>query len=190
MAQAFCPTFSGAFQWKHPENAMTHFQRVLPNPLGAMIKRERLLAAPAEAYRDVFHGRVPTLQEKFHYVELVIQNTTAFEIYHNDTYRVELRRRPPFVHLAIHRLDAQACSNWRHFQQIKNELVGPENEAIEIFPAESRLVDNSNQYHLWVFADPSFRIPAGFNQRFVTEKPLETLDPVVNGGLRSFASSI
>lgn len=58
---------------------------------------------------------------------------------------------------------------WRDLQEIKNELVGPEHEAIEIYPAESKRVDSANQYHLWVFKDPTYRIPIGFQTRLVTE---------------------
>lgn len=59
--------------------------------------------------------------------------------------------------------------DWRDLQAIKNELVGPEHEAIELYPAESRLVDTANQYHLWVLKDPSQRIPVGWTQRLVMD---------------------
>lgn len=75
--------------------------------------------------------------------------------------------------LSIRRNDRQAKTDWRHMQWIKNQLVGEENEGVEIYPAESRLVDGSNQYHLWVFEDASFRFPFGFTDgRQVAEKPL------------------
>jgi hypothetical protein len=50
-------------------------------------------------------------------------------------------------------------------QKIKNLIVGPENEGVELFPAESRLVDTANQYHLWVFERPDVRFPIGWNTR-------------------------
>lgn len=55
------------------------------------------------------------------------------------------------IHLSIRRVDRKASRDWRHFQRIKNELVGPEREAIEVFPPESKLVDTANQYHLFVY---------------------------------------
>ena len=155
---------------------MSPFKRIPPNPVANMIRRERLLAAPADAYRHQFNGRLPTLQEKLHAVELAVQNMTAFEIYGNEIYTVELRRQPPFIHVSIQRNDGQPCFNWRDFQQIKNELVGPENEAFEIFPAESRLVDSSHRYHLWAYEDSHCRIPVGFTNRFVTDEPLERIE--------------
>ena len=71
----------------------------------------------------------------------------------------------PMTYLSIKRLDRQPARDWRELQWIKNELVGEEWEGVELFPAESRLVDNANQYHLWVF--PS-RLPFGFDERLVT----------------------
>ena len=73
------------------------------------------------------------------------------------------------IHLSIKRLDKNPAHDWRHLQWIKNELVGEENEAIEIYPAESRLIDTSNQYHLWVFSDPAVRLPLGFQERAIWE---------------------
>lgn len=48
-----------------------------------------------------------------------------------------------------------------------NELVGEEVEAVELYPAESRLVDGSNQFHLWCVI--GFRFPFGFEERLVSE---------------------
>lgn len=88
----------------------------------------------------------------------------------NDLYQVEVR---PYgkecVQLNIRRRDGMTdARDWRHFQQIKNELVGPECEAVELYPAESRKVDTSNKFHLWAITDPSFRFPIGFAERDVT----------------------
>lgn len=97
-------------------------------------------------------------------------------VFHNDIYEVavyrdELPGLPALVHLSIKRRDKAAIHDWRHFQQIKNELLGPEQEAVELYPAESRLVDAANQYHLWGFDDPMFRFPFGFAERLVSETP-------------------
>jgi hypothetical protein len=89
-------------------------------------------------------------------------------VFLNDTYQVNVRvmektyHGMPVVWLSIKRIDKEACHDWRDFQEIKNQLVGPECEAVELYPAESRVVDTANQYHLWVVADPKFRWPLGF----------------------------
>lgn len=95
------------------------------------------------------------------------------EIFVNSRYQVYRRRFTEhdgerlrdLIHLSIKRRDQRVIRDWRDLQRIKNELAGDEWEAIEIFPAESRLVDSANQYHLWCFP---FRIPLGFNSgRFI-----------------------
>jgi hypothetical protein len=53
---------------------------------------------------------------------------------------------------------------------MKNQLVGEENEGFEIYPAESKLVDTANQFHIWVFDDVTVRFPLGFQERCVTEQ--------------------
>jgi len=69
--------------------------------------------------------------------------------------------------LSIKRLDRRPIMDWRDLQWIKNELLGPEEEMVQIFPAESRVVDTSNQY--WFFHYPGRRWPFGFRDRLVTE---------------------
>jgi hypothetical protein len=85
-------------------------------------------------------------------------------------YQVQVRRFPDVqaAHINIRRRDGKAIfRDWRHFQWIKNQLIGPECEAVELYPAESRLVDASNKYHLWCSTDPSFRFPLGMPDRDV-----------------------
>jgi hypothetical protein len=72
--------------------------------------------------------------------------------------------------LSIKDLENTARHDWRDFQRIKNELCGPECEACEVYPAESRLVDTSNQFYLWVLPGGK-RFPFGFEERAVVEIP-------------------
>jgi len=81
--------------------------------------------------------------------------------------------RKPGHHLSIRRFDKNAARDWRHLQWVKNEICGPEREAVEIFPAESRLMDAANQYHLWVLP-AGYRIPFGSHTRAVRESDDET----------------
>ncbi len=136
-----------------------------------MLERAALLAQPPEMFQTLFGGRTPTLAEKMQFVEAAIQRMTALNIYENNLYHVKVTYSQPFIHLSITRHDGGSCNEWRHFQQIKNELVGPEHEAVELFPAEVRLVDIANEYHLWVCVDPAYRFPFGFQRRVVTDKP-------------------
>lgn len=100
------------------------------------------------------------------------------ELYVNSRYQVMVRRQPAkeaaapdLVHLSIKRRDNEPARDWRDLQRIKNELLGQEVEAVELYPAESRRVDTANQYHLWAIDDPTFRWPFGFGERFVSGGP-------------------
>lgn len=55
-------------------------------------------------------------------------------------------------HLCI-RNAANTDIKWSEKQRIKNEVVGPERIAIEVFPKISQLVDEANMYHLWVLPE-------------------------------------
>ena len=159
---------------------MTRLVKVERDPALSMRLRHGLLNLPSEMFRQYFNGRVPTLWEKAICIERSLQSMAAIEVYENDLYHVDVNYTPPFVHLAIRRHDGFPCKDWPHFQMIKNQIVGPENEAMELFPAESRLVDSSEQYHLWVHTDPSFRFPLGFRDRYVLSDSASRA--LLNGG--------
>jgi hypothetical protein len=93
------------------------------------------------------------------------------QIYQNSLYTVivSVNREHSMAKLSIRRNDRGAVHDWRDLQRIKNELVGPECEGFELYPAESRLVDTANQFFLWVFLDQTFRISVGFRERLVAD---------------------
>lgn len=94
----------------------------------------------------------------------------ANETWINDLYQVQVRRyeEDGYAWINIRRIDGAPCiRDWRHFQQIKNEICGEECEGVELYPAESRLVDTSNKYHIFVCLDPTFRFPFGYRTRDV-----------------------
>jgi hypothetical protein len=65
-------------------------------------------------------------------------------------------------HLSIRRVDRRPCRDWRDFQAIKNQLCGPEREGLELYPAESRVIDTANQFHLWVMPEGK-KLEIGWN---------------------------
>ena len=52
--------------------------------------------------------------------------------------------------LMIRRSDSEPITGFHTLQRIKNEVLGPEVEAIQFFPRESELTDVANLYWLWV----------------------------------------
>ena len=117
-------------------------------------------------------------------VTTIIDATLGDEIWLNDKYQASVRRRTgpgPFdateecvngfpeeagevTWLSIKRHDKGAQRDWRDLQSIKNDIVGPEAEAIEIYPAESRLMDTANQTPLFALHK---EFPVGFTQRVI-----------------------
>lgn len=89
------------------------------------------------------------------------------EEWENNLYCVYIKYLQPdegrsgAMHLDIVRRDRALIHDWRHLQRIKNELAGFDREAIEIYPAVSRLVDTANNYHLWV-VPVGVTVEAGF----------------------------
>ena len=78
------------------------------------------------------------------------------EQWENEEYHVFLDKYqpPPMQHvkvweLSILRKDHGTVHDWRDLQAIKTALVGEEFEAIELYPAESRVIDVANEAHLF-----------------------------------------
>ena len=110
----------------------------------------------------------------------------------NDVYTVIVRQgqdMPPeynpqgmhnLVWISFRRNDRKPITDWRDKQEIKNQMLGAECEAVEIYPAESRLNDTANQYHMFGFNSPKVQFPFGLVNRLVTE------DTVGNSEQRPF----
>lgn len=138
----------------HPDGLVIRGQEIGTQ----MIPWSELAKSITEAARVDDEGWTPMLQSSTSTNRVTgkvvsPQDAGADEVWGNNLYTVHVRRGERMVHLSIHRHDRAAARDWRHFQRIKNEIVGPEYEAVEIYPNEARLVDTSNQYHLWVILD-------------------------------------
>lgn len=90
----------------------------------------------------------------------------VYRFVHNNLYSVQFICKKTswgnITHLLLRRNDEKPDIPWSHRQRIKNELVGEEFDAIEILPAESRLVDQANIYHVFVLPE-GFEIPFGLH---------------------------
>ena len=102
------------------------------------------------------------------------------ELYGNNIYMVIVDRNTDLAyedmagkitHLSIKRKDKRPCNDWRDFQEIKNFVCGPKREAIQIYPSEDRVVDTSNQYHLWVLPEGA-KFTLGWNTRTVVTEDI------------------
>jgi hypothetical protein len=98
--------------------------------------------------------QVPTEYLDPAYVEEVAGGQ-PIELWISDRYECTVRTFPvgnvSVRHLSINREDRRPVRNWRHLQQIKNEVCGGLWTGVEYFPPEDRLIDSANQYHLFCF---------------------------------------
>lgn len=103
------------------------------------------------------------------------------EVWRNPWYDVRVVRHAsgwildngPWMRIGISSADGEPRHDWRVFQHIKNQLAGPEWWALELYPAESQLIDPSNYYLLW--AAPT--LPFGERLGRVLAGPSNTLAP-------------
>ena len=84
----------------------------------------------------------------------------------NDRYSVQFFEKQIdwglITHLVVRRHDRKPVRLWADMQRVKNELLGQERLAIEVFPPESQLIDAANCYHLWVLPE-GFELPFGLH---------------------------
>lgn len=126
---------------------------ILPHGKGVYVHREKASAA----WKKLVHRRDDGLVE----VAVAPGRVMAAprEIWVNDLYRVSVSRFPAhnfidggaFARIGIERHDQSAQHDFRDCQQIKNDVCGQDWEAMELYPAENRLVDPSNFFILWAF---------------------------------------
>jgi hypothetical protein len=139
---------------------MTHNDIVKARQISARLK-------PSRAWKRMVNTREP--------------HPDGAEIWCNNLYTVTVRRyssgwplnHGPWAQLGIYCEDGEPRHDWRDMQRIKNDCVGAEWEAVELYPAESRLIDPSNYYIL--YAAPA--LPFGLRQGRSVVTPERCLAP-------------
>ena len=88
--------------------------------------------------------------ERFgNFVEAFLNNIVSVQVYLRDTPWGFVR------HLAVRRHDGKEVAGWDLLQRVKNEVVGPDWLALEVYPAEADVLDQAPMRHLFV-------VPSGF----------------------------
>lgn len=112
-----------------------------------MYRRKEVIEETAQHYGISFEAAQAKLDAE----------TDRCDYYVNNLYQVEVGACGPdntMLHICIRRRDGAAdLRDWRHFQEIKNQIAGPEREGFELYPAESRKVDTSNKWHIFVLPE-------------------------------------
>lgn len=111
-----------------------------------------------------------------------MEKSNTDEVFVNDKYQVNVKHLDDgWTWLSIKRKDKEALHDWRDLQLIKNMICGEEREGLELYPKESRLVDTSNQYHIFVMPEGQL-FPFGYGDRLV----VKDASKVMNTGQRPF----
>jgi hypothetical protein len=94
------------------------------------------------------------------------QTRHAWGVYDNELHVVTVTSLTTswglMTHVAIRRKDQKAAT-WDEAQRIKNELVGTEATAIEVYPKGKVLVNQAPVRHLWVLPK-GFGLPFGLTE--------------------------
>ena len=69
----------------------------------------------------------------------------------DEVYIVYYSKIDKYIHLRIRRIDDKPVINYMDIQQIKDDLLGKNVEAIQVFPKRNDFIDNSNTYHIWTW---------------------------------------
>ena len=123
----------------------------------------RPLVKDPEWYREEKRAEVAEMvRAKFPDIgDEALDQLISDETWGNDRYTVNVHlldgSRDGFVELAVHNHNRTPHVPWRHLQQIKDEVVGADREAVQLFPAEGRLVDTANEY--WLYVYPAGKAP-------------------------------
>jgi hypothetical protein len=109
----------------------------------------RVRAARAAASKTLSLAGCGYLQ--IHFARRLFENNRYLVFWHESTSGLLPAGAGPLVRLACLRTDGDAVHDWHDLQRIKNEILGPEARAVEVYPPRSELVDDANLYHLWAW---------------------------------------
>lgn len=105
--------------------------------------------------------------DRTHYMDDFCRETNCEQTFCNSRYQVYCNPMrlipgwPPMYYLSFKRHSRGTSIPWRDKQRLKNEICGTLAEAIELYPSEERLMDTSNQYHLFVVHPDCAGFPFG-----------------------------
>ena len=68
----------------------------------------------------------------------------------NDLYMATVLHEPNgWAHITFKRNDGGTNVSWQEKQWLKSDVLGEDCEALELFPAESRVVETAGYHYLW-----------------------------------------
>ena len=116
------------------------------------------------AWKNKGRGDKPTIQD----AEAQFTSLANEEWWANDILQASVEHEGAWAHISLKRHDRGTNIDWQEKQWVKNDILGKEWEAVELFPAESRALDTANTYHLWANKTIPLGFPKGFRVRDMT----------------------
>ena len=99
--------------------------------------------------------------------EVAAETFSNAKLYLNSIFEVEIKPATQpngWLHLAVRRRNGVAGVTWAENQHIKDELVGPDCEGIELLPAAARLRNARQDFpSIGVCPNPAERLAFGFH---------------------------
>ena len=93
------------------------------------------------------------------FVDGWVNNVVAVQTYNRDTAWGRV------LHLAVRRHDETEIVGWDLLQRVKNEVVGEDRVALEVYPRATELLDLAPMRHLFVLPE-GFEMPLTINGRW------------------------
>jgi hypothetical protein len=93
----------------------------------------------------------PSTLEKLPYLKNIKRCWQTEDGIYDILYEVIDYNEIKYKHLLIQRIDNEPIRNYIDLQEIKNDLLGEDVEAVEVFPKKCDLLNGANVYHLWTW---------------------------------------
>ena len=113
--------------------------RKLDNPNRVEITRETVKRSYKQFKKILKENGHPTKDLTLAGMRRQMELSNKEDVYVNDLYEVHVDYDFDIPHLSIKNNEKSTDIPWQHKQWIKNDILGEEFEACELFPAESRL---------------------------------------------------
>ena len=135
------------------------FRRVEAWEGDAMILRETLFQQGPEYCASLFGGRVPCMAEWLQWIEVSVARMTTSWNYTNGDWSVRLFQERGFQVINFWPVCGEKRRRVGELESLVSEFADA--AAYELYPAESRLVDSGDEYHLWIPTCPDWNIGLG-----------------------------
>ena len=118
-----------------------------------------------DPWQEMSHSRIES--RKLLAAEFGIFPINCKRFFHNTHYYVMCFEQKSdwgtIDHLMIaDRKGRKSDDHWQFLQRVKNEIMGEERLAVEVYPPVTQLINQVNAYHLWVLPE-GFKLPFGLN---------------------------